>query len=108
MFQPRNMLKCQIMFQKNTNLVIYCLEKKPMGFISRNRLLFKITFAQEGRFFRNGLLFRLSPLVFFWRSYGICYEHESQIDLRTGIYSFIYFVYVEGKIYFCFVNSIKI
>ena len=35
-FQPRDMLKClKIIRKKNTNLIIYCLEKKPMGFLSR-------------------------------------------------------------------------
>ena len=38
-FQPRNLLKCQIILKKNTNLIIYCPEKKPVGF------LFEITLA---------------------------------------------------------------
>ena len=34
-FQPQSMLQCQIILKKNTILIIYCLEKKPIGFFSR-------------------------------------------------------------------------
>ena len=34
-FQPQNMLQCQIILKKNTILIIYCFEKKPVGFFSR-------------------------------------------------------------------------
>ena len=30
-FQPRNVLKCQIKLEKNTKLIVYGLEKKPRG-----------------------------------------------------------------------------
>ena len=51
--QPRNMLKCQIIFKKNTNLIVYSLEKKP-----RYGLLLDITFAKLNS---GGLLLKIKP-----------------------------------------------
>ena len=34
-FHPRNVLKCRIIYKKNVNLILYCLEKNPMGFFSK-------------------------------------------------------------------------
>ena len=51
-FKPQNMLNCQIILKENTYLIIFCLEKKALGWASfRDGLLFAITFANS----RGGL-----------------------------------------------------
>ena len=51
LFQPRNTFKFQMMLEKNTNLIFFCLEKRPMTSFG-DGILFEITFANS----RRGLL----------------------------------------------------
>ena len=66
--QPRNMPKCQIILNKNTNLIMYCLEKKHMGFFSR--LLLQ---TQDGRFFSRWVCSRDEGHWSFFRRFTVWY-----------------------------------
>ena len=72
-FQPRYDPKCQIILEKNTNDIMFCLKKKPMDFFFEMAFLFEITFAnsREGLLFEMSFLSRLSSLNFFLRFCGM-------------------------------------
>ena len=66
-FQPWSMLKCQTILKKYMNLIMYCLEKKPIGFFS-TRAPFRDYFCKlkSGASIWDWLLFEIKPteLVF--------------------------------------------
>ena len=75
------------MLKKHTNLIMYCLENKPMG--SFSILLLQ---TQEGDFFSRwaSVFSRLSPLGLFSRFYGMLREVYVLHDVFTSSTYFSY------------------